>query len=169
MGYASYEITRNGQTIRAGYSVETTCEKTGCDEKIDRGLGNLCGQTPGGDEHGCGGYFCGQHLLGDNRCESCADAATKANTWVDPATGEEFDLRDRFLPPGTRYDAQLPVWVHRGDYKDGVPLLTAVVGPDVRPAGARPRPITDGEWEDVARVAHRQMMETRPGAATAQG
>lgn len=75
MGYASYEITRNGQTIQAGYAIETTCEKDGCDEKTDRGLGNLCGQTPGGDEHGCGGYFCGQHLLDDNRCERCAATA----------------------------------------------------------------------------------------------
>lgn len=62
MGYAYYEIIRNGEKIEAGYSVEAVCEKDGCDEKIDRGLAHLCGETPGGDEHGCGGYYCGQHL-----------------------------------------------------------------------------------------------------------
>ena len=62
MGYAYYEITRNGEKIEAGYSVETVCEEPGCAEKIDRGFAHLCGATPGGDEYGCGGYFCGKHL-----------------------------------------------------------------------------------------------------------
>jgi hypothetical protein len=75
MGYACYEIIRGGETLLAGYDVEAICERTGCTEQIDRGLGFLCGKTPGGDEYGCGGYFCGQHLYFDNRCETCADAA----------------------------------------------------------------------------------------------
>ncbi|MFD7860954.1 hypothetical protein [Streptomyces sp. NPDC059783] len=76
MGYARYEITRNGQTIEAGYTVPTTCEQPGCTEQIDRGLGHLCGETPGGDEFGCGGYFCGQHLygFGEGRCAQCLPA-----------------------------------------------------------------------------------------------
>ncbi|MFB6805460.1 hypothetical protein [Streptomyces sp. NPDC056387] len=61
MGYARYEIWRNGEKIEAGYDVPTTCEQDGCDEKIDRGLAHLCGTTPGGDEHGCGSYYCGHH------------------------------------------------------------------------------------------------------------
>ncbi|WP_369211334.1 hypothetical protein [Streptomyces flavofungini] len=62
MGYASYEITRqDGTTIQAGYGIDTVCEQDGCTEKIDRGLAYLCGKTPGGDEYGCGGYFCGEH------------------------------------------------------------------------------------------------------------
>jgi hypothetical protein len=64
MGYAYYEITRNGETIQAGYTVPTICEEDGCNEQIDRGLAHLCGATPGGDEYGCGGYYCGQHLYG---------------------------------------------------------------------------------------------------------
>jgi hypothetical protein len=64
MGYALYEITRNGETIQAGYTVPTICEEDGCNEQIDRGLAHLCGATPGGDEYGCGGYYCGQHLYG---------------------------------------------------------------------------------------------------------
>ncbi|WP_282203948.1 hypothetical protein [Kitasatospora fiedleri] len=62
MGYAHYEISRNGQIIEAGYAVEAECETDSCVARIDRGLGHLCGETPGGTEHGCGGYFCGEHL-----------------------------------------------------------------------------------------------------------
>jgi hypothetical protein len=57
-----YEIYRNGEKIEAGYDVEAVCEEDGCEEQIDRGLAYLCGNMPGGDEHGCGGYYCGQHL-----------------------------------------------------------------------------------------------------------
>ncbi|MDX3027495.1 hypothetical protein [Streptomyces scabiei] len=64
MGYARYEITRNGEKIEAGYTVEAVCEEDGCTEPIDRGLAHLCGATPGGDEYGCGGYYCGNHLYG---------------------------------------------------------------------------------------------------------
>lgn len=84
MGYMHYEITRNGEKIEAGYGVETVCERDGCEEQIDRGLAHLCGEVPGGDEYGCGGYFCGEHLymtldgvLGD-RCKSCCDARKAA-------------------------------------------------------------------------------------------
>lgn len=77
MGNAYYEIYRNGEKIQAGYAVPTVCERDGCTETIDRGLGCLCGESPGGDEYGCGGYFCGQHLHGapegepGNRCARC--------------------------------------------------------------------------------------------------
>ena len=62
MGYAHYEIYRYGEKIEAGYDVAATCEQDGCKADIDRGLARLCGQQPGGDEHGCGGYYCGGHL-----------------------------------------------------------------------------------------------------------
>ncbi|SDK79467.1 hypothetical protein [Streptomyces indicus] len=62
MGYALYTVHRNGEEIDAGYSVEATCEEPECSEQIDRGLAYLCGAIPGGDEYGCGGYFCGAHL-----------------------------------------------------------------------------------------------------------
>jgi hypothetical protein len=41
-----------------GYGVPSTCDQPGCDEKIDRGLGYVCGGDPMGGEHGCGLYFC---------------------------------------------------------------------------------------------------------------
>lgn len=65
MGYASYTLPDGRE---AGYAVEATCDEPGCDAAIDRGLAYLCGQMPGGDEYGCGGYFCPDHLeLGGTR------------------------------------------------------------------------------------------------------
>ena len=83
MGYASYTVHRNGQKIEAGYAVEDTCNEEGCPADIDRGLAYLCGETPGGDEYGCGGYFCGEHLRFSPRegepqmCKRCIDAANR--------------------------------------------------------------------------------------------
>ncbi|MFI5985064.1 hypothetical protein ACIBEA_29885 [Streptomyces sp. NPDC051555] len=62
MGNAYYKVTRDGETIEAGYDVAATCERDDCDTAIDRGLAYLCGRTPGGDECGCGGYYCERHL-----------------------------------------------------------------------------------------------------------
>jgi hypothetical protein len=62
MGNALYTIRRNGRLLDAGYAVATSCERGACRAPIDRGLDYLCGETPGGTEHGCGGYFCHQHL-----------------------------------------------------------------------------------------------------------
>lgn len=83
MGYASYTIYRNGQEIEAGYAVEDVCNKDDCPAKIDRGLDYLCGATPGGDEYGCGGYFCGEHMYSSLRdgepqcCTACRARALK--------------------------------------------------------------------------------------------
>jgi hypothetical protein len=90
MGYALYEITRNGKTIEAGYAVETVCEEEGCTEQIDRGLAHLCGAVPGGDEYGCGGYYCGQHLYGgvgpaQGLCQRCSGHHEEEHSEVQPA------------------------------------------------------------------------------------
>ena len=78
MGYACYEIYRNGEQIEAGYGVEGTCNEPGCAAEIDRGLYHLCGNQPGGDEYGCGGYYCGDHLylgsrapVSEGLCKRC--------------------------------------------------------------------------------------------------
>lgn len=62
MGYAFY-FNEDGRP--AGYGVMATCDKRGCDNRIDRGLGYLCGDDPHGiysDEPGCGRYYCPEHL-----------------------------------------------------------------------------------------------------------
>lgn len=163
MGYAYYEIIRNGEKIEAGYSVEAVCEEDGCKEKIDRGLAYLCGKDPGGDEHGCGGgYFCGQHLYGDNQCKNCSEAADKANTWTNPDSGEEFDLRDQFLPAGTRYDGRGIVWKHTGNWQDDVPLVEPVYAHSQAGAPGAARKLAEGDWENAAVVMYRQMREQAP-------
>lgn len=46
-----------------GYLVEATCDQDDCDEAIDHGLAYVCGGMHEGAEHGCGGYFCDEHLF----------------------------------------------------------------------------------------------------------
>lgn len=157
MGYAHYEIVRNGETIQAGYGVEAVCEEDGCKTKIDRGLAYLCGKHPGGDEHGCGGYYCEQHLYGIDQCKRCSEAADKANAWMHPESGEEFDLRDQFLPAGSSYDARGIAWRHAGNWQGEVPLVEPVYAHSQAPAPGAAKVLTEGEWEDVARIIHRQI------------
>lgn len=73
MGYAQYTLADGRE---AGYAVSDVCNLDGCTIDIDRGLDYLCGQTPGGDEYGCGKYFCGSHLssgpvAGAQQCAEC--------------------------------------------------------------------------------------------------
>lgn len=68
MGYAYYVLPDGRE---AGYGVEAICDHDGCDEKIDRGLGYLCGSDPRGDEYGCTGYFCDAHLFAGGPVQMC--------------------------------------------------------------------------------------------------
>jgi len=55
-----------------GYGVPCWCDHPKCSEKIDRGLAFVCGREPYGGEHGCGLYFCPEHLRGEfNLCPRC--------------------------------------------------------------------------------------------------
>ncbi|APE11564.1 hypothetical protein [Rhodococcus sp. 2G] len=62
MGYAYYTLP-DGRD--AGYGVEAECDHPDCHERINRGLGYLCGEDPDGhrdpEEPGCGKYYCEQH------------------------------------------------------------------------------------------------------------
>jgi len=60
MGWSIGFDTRWNRDI--GYGVPATCDFPRCEEKIDRGLGYVCGGDPYGGEHGCGLFFCGEHL-----------------------------------------------------------------------------------------------------------
>lgn len=83
MGYGHYVLDDGRE---AGYNVSATCDEPDCTAEIDRGLAYLCGETPGGDEYGCGGYFCGAHLFYNLRlpegtpqlCSGCIDKAVQA-------------------------------------------------------------------------------------------
>lgn len=57
-----------------GYGVPAECDHLECHARIDRGLSYVCGGEPYGGEHGCGLFFCEEHLaMGDNaqQCERC--------------------------------------------------------------------------------------------------
>ena len=70
MGYGVY--WENAHQRFAGYGVPCLCEHPGCSKEINRGLGCLCGDAPGGGETGCGLYFCGEHLYAaPQQCERC--------------------------------------------------------------------------------------------------
>lgn len=97
MGYAIYE--RNGRDC--GYGVPAVCDHPDCNERIDRGLANLCGEEPGGDEFGCGLYFCGSHLFlpprdGEPgwRCPACLFGAEPFEPKTDVREWVEWKLTD---------------------------------------------------------------------------
>lgn len=55
-----------------GYGVPAVCDHPDCNEKIDRGLGHVCGGNPYGEPDGCGLFFCGKHLgWSPQLCERC--------------------------------------------------------------------------------------------------
>ena len=73
MGWA-YGTNAEGREI--GYGVEATCDEKGCKAAIDRGLAYVCGGMHDGGEHGCGGYFCEDHLFSSaRRGQRCGDCA----------------------------------------------------------------------------------------------
>ena len=59
MGWA-HGINAEGREV--GYGVQATCDQEGCTAEIDRGLSFACGGMHDGGEHGCGKYFCVDHL-----------------------------------------------------------------------------------------------------------
>jgi hypothetical protein len=93
MGWA-YGTNNAGREV--GYGVESTCDKPECDEAIDRGLYFVCGSMHDGDEHGCGRYFCDEHMLHGFKvpdytdghryiqlCEECAEGFEEENDGAD--------------------------------------------------------------------------------------
>lgn len=74
MGYAHYTRTIDGLERHLGYAIRAECDHPDCTTRIDRGLGYLCGAEPGGDDEGCGRYFCEAHRLA-GQCERCAAGA----------------------------------------------------------------------------------------------
>lgn len=105
MGYAYYTLPDGRE---AGYSVEATCDKPGCDAKIDRGLGYLCGREPGGDEFGCGDYFCEDH----NYDHECPVPDPDEQAWL--TEDDEPDLDGREPTVDEVLNADEPEGIRRG-------------------------------------------------------
>ena len=62
-----------------GYGVPAVCDHPDCNKEIDRGLSYVCGGEPYGGDHGCGLFFCNEHLYytpGEKdhiqQCERCS-------------------------------------------------------------------------------------------------
>lgn len=97
MGYAYYRLPDGRE---AGYGVEAECDHDGCTERIDRGLGYLCGSDPDGyrdpGEPGCGRYYCPRH-----ECDhDCPNPYGTCRGCDEPVTVE--DMEDAVQDPRNR-------------------------------------------------------------------
>lgn len=78
-----------------GYGVPAYCDHPGCGEKIDRGLGYVCGGEPYGGDDGCGLYFCSKHQVGyKQRCQCCVDGKDPFEPTPDHPTWIQWKLTD---------------------------------------------------------------------------
>jgi len=85
-----------------GYGVPATCDHPGCGAHIDRGLGYVCGGGPFGGEHGCGLFFCGEHLWAGRRpqlCERCLGFGAPFEPTPDTREWVEWKLADESWAP----------------------------------------------------------------------
>jgi hypothetical protein len=69
-----------------GSGVPAECDHPDCTQKIDRGLYYVCGGEPYGGEHGCGLFFCDEHLAFIVRL----DAAAATPQLCDRCLDEDF-------------------------------------------------------------------------------
>lgn len=83
MGWASCGKDDRGRRI--GYAYSGKCDHKGCNEKITRGLANVCGGMHGGDALGCGGYFCEKHLsyVAENETGRCVQVCAECHAHID--------------------------------------------------------------------------------------
>jgi hypothetical protein len=87
-----------------GYGVPATCDHPECKQEIDRGLSYVCGSEPYGGEHGCGLYFCAEHLWmkgGVQLCERCLQNAS-----IDWDVVSDAELVEPFDPK-----PDIPTWI----------------------------------------------------------
>ncbi|MFD3719848.1 hypothetical protein [Streptomyces sp. NPDC058674] len=167
MGNAFYEIRRNGLMIEAGYGVEAECERTGCTERIDRGLAYLCGEMPGGTEHACGGYFCHGHLYtapdghDGSMCGMCllADALPE-QLLEDAATAAAGALQEGAGPQTLAVHVIAAVLPHLAQQA----LQTAATGPDTPVKEAA---YTAGHTDAALHLADRLLADLPPTTAPA--
>ena len=100
-----------------GYGVPAKCDHPDCDKDIDRGLAFVCGSDPFGGEHGCGLYFCSDHLYFeeiDDRliqlCEKCSKKDYDNPFIPKPDTQEWIDWK-MTDPSWEEWRKENPEWV----------------------------------------------------------
>lgn len=102
MGWSIGHDSRWGKYGRdIGYGVPAVCDHPGCNTPIDRGLSYVCGGDAYGGEHGCGLFFCGEHLTHEERgedfpqlCERCAAGGEAFDPKPDTAEWIDWKLTD---------------------------------------------------------------------------
>src|SRR5690242_17570170 len=80
-----------------GYGIPALCDYPGCNKLIDRGLSYVCGGELYGGEHGCGLYFCVDHLLmGEEaqQCQRCVNGKSPYKAKRDVAEWTRFKETD---------------------------------------------------------------------------
>lgn len=86
-----------------GYGVPSTCDHQGCSREIHRGLAYVCGSSPFGGEHGCGLFFCIEHLrfAGDNRdnVQLCSRCYSNRTAKFDPKPDRVEWVRHKLTEP----------------------------------------------------------------------
>ena len=86
-----------------GYGVPSVCDHPDCNKEIDRGLNYVCGGNPYGGEHGCGLFFCDEHLFlernNPQRCERCVDEKEPFTLKPDTKEWIEWKLNDESWKP----------------------------------------------------------------------
>lgn len=73
-----------------GYTVEAICDQDSCETKIDRGLSYVCGGMHDGGKHGCGQYFCWNHLYSfGSLCKICLNKMPVCSICEEPGYIED--------------------------------------------------------------------------------
>lgn len=89
MGWANCGQDSKGRPI--GYAHAGTCDETGCERNIDRGLSYACGGMHGESELYCEGYFCPAHLSSTHEGMLCARCRDALGTDPDEVPDEVID------------------------------------------------------------------------------
>jgi hypothetical protein len=82
-----------------GYGVPAYCDHPHCGKKIDRGLAYVCGSDPWGGEHGCGLFFCGEHLLLSSRGQLCVCCYHMGETTFEPTPDHPEWIQHKLTDP----------------------------------------------------------------------
>lgn len=104
-----------------GYGVPAVCDHPDCAEGINRGLGFVCGSDAYGGEHGCGLFFCSDHLQSvevDGEwvrlCERCEASLEPFDLKPDVAEWVAFKLADSSWEQWRQENAGLVEEMRRG-------------------------------------------------------
>jgi|SRR2546430_17198539 len=101
----------NGRDI--GYGVPALCDHPGCGQKIDRGLGYICGSgEPYGGEKGCGLFFCHEHGGGE-LCARCTAGEEPFTPTPDVPEWINHKLTD---PSWAPWRSEHPEWAKAHDH-----------------------------------------------------